>query len=255
LQIFEGMFNPEVQLNPWVIQYVLDIESPILSEDDIKRAKPTAPGMPKVGCIMSCIVRLPDFLRYNPELLYEIRQNYLAVQETSKILRDKFTAAAAAMMDPNPEINYQDPRIPKSLRSLVPMRMHAFYQRSYALYLALEIMLNGVLRAYEPENIVLASEADQMCGEIISLCHQAAMWKPMGAGWIPLCLVAAWSASMDAMRKTELSRTWNDLWHEYMPLSIGTASYNSYNSFDALRTLALRDKSLSPYDAPSFAYV
>ena len=241
-----------MQLNPWVIQYVLDIEQPILSEDELKKLGPTAPGRPQIGRTMSCIVRLPDFMRYNPELLYEIRENYTAVQETSKILRDKFTAAAAAMSEQNPEINYKDLKLPKAVMALIPMRMHAFYQRTYAIYLSLQVMLNGILRAYDPDDMLLMEESDQMCGEIISLCHQAAMWKPMGAGWIPLALVAAYSATMDPLRSLEVSRVWNDLWREYMPQAIGTASFHSYAAFDNLRSAAMRGRSLSPYSVASF---
>lgn len=253
MKIFESLFNPEVSLNPWVVQYVLDIESPIISDDDLRKVKPTGPGRPQIGRTMSCIVRLPDFMRYNPELLYEIRENYTAVQETTKILRDKFVAAAAAMLDPHPEVNYEGLKIPKPLMKLIPLRMHAFYQRTYAIYLALEIMLNGILRAYEPEDLLLIDESDHLCAEIISLCHQASIWKPMGAGWIPLCLVAAWSATTDMMRKTDLARVWNDLWSEYMPQPIEAACYYSYTSFDGLRAAAMRGRSLSPYSVVSFA--
>lgn len=220
------------------------MERPILSDEDMRHAKPTAPGRPQMGRTMSCIVRMPTFMHYDPTLLPEIQENYYAIQATSKILRDKYTAANLAVMDNNSLLNYQGLDVSKHLIPLLPQRLACFYQRIYAIYLALEILLNGVLRAYEPDDKQLLDENLFLAQEIVTLARAAERWKPVGAGWIPICLVAAWTGCTDFTMKTEIAQAWQDVWQDMMAQPITLAALSSQEYFDGLRMSALRGRSM-----------
>merc|ERR1711939_138659 len=243
--IFESIFNPEVQLNPWVKEWVMEQEKPLI--ENAETTKDT--GQPQAGRIMSCLVRLPEFMRYNPDTIWELRQNYQAVQATSKVMRERLSEAATAMKSGVPAAPpFKNPR---AMIRVAPMRIHAFYQRTFSILLALEIILNGLLRAYSPEDYVLEVENDQLTREIIDLSLEGSIWKPIGAGWVPVCLISAWGATMDPARKTQIEKVWDESWAEISHHSLPFAASSIGDTFVQLRLAAFRGKSMSPYRVPS----
>lgn len=223
----------------------MEMEKPLIEHGD----GPKNTGQPQVGRIMSCLVRLPDFMRYNPEILDEIKQNYAAVQGTSKVMHEKLVEAAAAMKNPSTDLSTL--HISRVMIKILPMRLHAFYQRTYAILLAVEILLNGVLRAYNPEDPILEEENQRLTREIIDLSLEGSMWKPIGAGWVPVCLISAWGATMDAARKKQIEKVWDESWLEITPQSLNVAASTIGDTFAALRLAAFRGSSFSPYDLDS----
>jgi hypothetical protein len=240
-QVFESIFNPEVQLNPWVKDWVMEMEKPLVEPGD-EGTKNN--GKPQVGRIMSCLVRLPEFMRYNPEILYEIQENYAAVQGTSKMIHEKFVEAAAAMKNPSAVLSTL--QISRMIVKILPMRLHAFYQRTYAILLAVEILLNGILRAYTPDDHILEEENNRLTRTIIDLSLEGSIWKPIGAGWVPVCLISAWGSTMDPMRKKQIEKVWDESWKEITPTSLNVAASTIGETFDQLRLAAFRGSSYSP---------
>ena len=72
---------------------------------------------------------------------------------------------------------------------------HCRIQTAYAILSTLAVLLNGLLRAFDPWNASLMSESVFLCDEITAQAERASCYRPVGAGYIPLCLVVAWAAS------------------------------------------------------------
>lgn len=225
----------------------MEMEKPLIEHGD----GPKNTGQPQVGRIMSCLVRLPDFMRYNPEILDEIKQNYSAVQGTSNAMHEKLLEAASAMKNPSTDLSTL--QISRVMVKILPMRLHAFYQRTYAILLAVEILINGILRAYEPEDQKLEEENQRLTRDIIDLSLEGSMWKPIGAGWVPVCLISAWGATMDPARRKQIEKVWDESWLEITPQSLNVSAASIGDTFAQLRMAAFRGTSLSlsPYDLDS----
>jgi hypothetical protein len=230
LKIFESMVEPTTQLNPWVRKFIVENEKPVVKDESGDERAAGDQGRSQVGRIMACLVRIPDFLRYNPELQDEIRSTYENVQATSKKLHERLVAAAAAMMKPDPDLDSVKPtfRVPR-------LRMHAFYHRMYALVLCFEVMLNGILRGYNPEDVVLEKESLHISQEIINLTLEASFWRPIGAAIIPVCLMSAWAATTDIARRAQLERVWCECWTDLPERQLAVSAVPMATVFDRLR--------------------
>jgi hypothetical protein len=67
----------------------------------------------------------------------------------------------------------------------------------YGIQLAISMILNAILRALDPNRTTLREESTAIASEILSLAKRESQHRPLGASYIPLCLVAAWGATED----------------------------------------------------------
>ncbi len=68
----------------------------------------------------------------------------------------------------------------------------------YGFGLTMSILLNTILRAYDPKDANLVDEPNHLAHEIIALAEQqASIYRPLGAAYMLLCLMSAWTASAD----------------------------------------------------------
>lgn len=92
------------------------------------------------------------------------------------------------------------------LQGLVPdmnaIKTRSVLQLTYGIVLVLAAVINALLAIFEPHDTLLPLEAREFCTEIIALAKIAAPYRPLGASWVPSCLVGAWATTNDpAMRK------------------------------------------------------
>ncbi|KAH7248624.1 uncharacterized protein BKA55DRAFT_728726 [Fusarium redolens] len=64
-----------------------------------------------------------------------------------------------------------------------------------AILLTAAIVLNRILRAIYPDDSVLLLEASTLANELITLAKMASHHRPLGASYIPPCLVAVWATT------------------------------------------------------------
>lgn len=70
-------------------------------------------------------------------------------------------------------------------------------QAGHSLTLSSLSILNALLRAYNPENPALREETTSYCEKILHEAKVASCYRPLGAGYIALCLVVALATSDD----------------------------------------------------------
>lgn len=69
------------------------------------------------------------------------------------------------------------------------------YQVSVGLLMGCALIYNGYLRAFGMDDGSMAEEANAMTDDAIKLAHDAAQYRPLGASFIPLCLIPGWAAA------------------------------------------------------------
>ncbi|THC92728.1 hypothetical protein EYZ11_007805 [Aspergillus tanneri] len=73
----------------------------------------------------------------------------------------------------------------------------------YGMLLAFAIILNRMLREFDPDDVVILQNSGCLFDQLMSLAHEACRHRPIGASYMPLCLVAAWAASTDASQRVQ----------------------------------------------------
>lgn len=230
--MFESLVDPTVKLNPWLRKVVLENEQPIVEDDSPGTSIPMngQNNRSKVGRLMSSVIRIPEYLQYNPKLLDEIILDHRDMQKTCIMLREKMYEIAP---DSRNEAYLDLPKLPRT--KINPKRLYSFYQRMYGVFLSFEVMLNGILQAYIPGDTMLAARSSAICRELRDLSSAASDLRPLGAGWIPMCLVSAWAATSDARSKTLLEQTWAECWGAYSRQDLPACGKQSETLYKRLR--------------------
>ncbi|KAF2802325.1 uncharacterized protein BDZ99DRAFT_455114 [Mytilinidion resinicola] len=81
----------------------------------------------------------------------------------------------------------------------LPGKFHAQAQALYGTIAALTVILNAALRAFDPYDVALGEDAAMFHRDILLLAEEANPYRPLAAGYMPLCLVSLWGASTDAV--------------------------------------------------------
>ncbi|KAF5562704.1 hypothetical protein FNAPI_3023 [Fusarium napiforme] len=68
-------------------------------------------------------------------------------------------------------------------------------QITEAILLAAALALNSILRATYPDDSVLLLEASTLANELIALAKGVSQYRPLGASYIPPCLLVAWATT------------------------------------------------------------
>ncbi|RDW69802.1 hypothetical protein BP6252_08822 [Coleophoma cylindrospora] len=178
--LFEALINPRIcfSAEDWDLLVANDFKEP---NDESQ--------------MIRCLAHLPRLMDRGKtalrehtgvqHVIMETRKYYGMLKVITQNLKSVLDAIHKAQVDgtsPSPEL------LPKA---------HAWYQRSHGLALGICIIFNCVLRALEPNDIELDIEAQSFCDNILVLADEAAIYRPLGASYVPICLFAAWCGSKD----------------------------------------------------------
>lgn len=175
LQLFEGLFNEKIELDPddWIslVGNELDQNFP---EGQLMRYLAHVPNMlrrARAATNESQVAALRDEL--NP--LYKASQKLL--------LQLHKQWAEGSSLDSN-----------NALKNVI---LHAYYQRAYGIGLLIVTILNWILRAFTPpfDAIELIADSTSLVAQSLKLAQVAKIYRPLGAGYILVILSAAWLAA------------------------------------------------------------
>lgn len=157
-------------------------------------------GVSYEGQMMRCLARYPDLMRRGryickgkdgyPELLEELSANHRTLKGILADLQRRLVEAEGYFIDSG---NLQS--------TAAAEQIHSHYQRSYGLCLAVCIIsscvLNAVVDDVEDTTPQRISESTYFSKEILALAEGASIYRPIGATYVRLCLVAAWVGTTD----------------------------------------------------------
>jgi hypothetical protein len=81
---------------------------------------------------------------------------------------------------------------------------HVRYEQSYDVLMALALILNSIMRVYDPDDITLAGECMIFCARLIAQAKEKMAFMPFGGSYIPICLVSVWAATEDPSQRAEV---------------------------------------------------
>ncbi|KAA8642880.1 uncharacterized protein ATNIH1004_009639 [Aspergillus tanneri] len=182
IAIFESTFNPNIQLEPWLGKLAERIFS-----TRPQRMHPYPSLHLQNFANISTYVREPEFHVFEIESAYK---TMLVDLPKLRRLVDKTTGeiAAAEAVGSSP---------------ITLLRLLTRYQAMYGMLLAFAIILNRMLREFDPDDVVILQNSGCLFDQLMSLAHEACRHRPIGASYMPLCLVAAWAASTDASQRVQ----------------------------------------------------
>jgi hypothetical protein len=181
------MSNPNVRLDPWLWR-----------QPTIFGPKPR-PGSENLKGIQSLnmpnLSKFPDFIRDPESHVFEMQSSY------ARMLVECAQMKKLLAMFPKPV----SPCFSHVIGLQYPtQQLHSRYQVVYGMLLTLAMMLNTILRAFDPDDVILIQESVTLPVDIITLARYAVPYRPLGASYIPLCLVAAWAATDNPLERVEV---------------------------------------------------
>lgn len=173
-QILEAIFNPRIRLSPWFSKLKARAYGPAASIASTARNY--------ISLELKSLVHIPDLIRepfeHKDEIVIAYERMRLEIPLLKRGLGVADALASESQTDATTKIRIQ-------------------YQVSYGLLLGCALMFNGYLRAFGADDGSMVEESDMMANEAIKLAHAASQYRPLGASFIPLCLIPAWAASDD----------------------------------------------------------
>lgn len=153
---------------------------------------------------MRCLARVPDLMQRG-RVAFEGAGTISELWEESKSVYDAMKVVLEHMRD-----RYMIQPGNRVFPLVAPSKLHCHYQRTYGLALAVSIILNCVLRAFDAEDTTLGIEAAQWSEDIIALAEDATIYRPIAASYMIICLIAAWGGSAEETMKLKAIRKLRD---------------------------------------------
>lgn len=186
---------------------------------------------------MHCLARVSDLLRRGRDALQEGRSNRELWQEAMIL----YNAMKLTLKELHARLeNWTAGEACRS--ALVAMKTRAHYLRTYALGLATSILLNCVLSGFYTEAVSLGIEAQQFSHEIIALSVQVAMFRPLAASYMTLCLITAWGVAADAATKMQAENLLRDYLQDFSHEEVVIPTTELANVFRRLRLMDIMPK-------------
>ncbi|KAM0264950.1 hypothetical protein ACHAQJ_000466 [Trichoderma viride] len=172
--VLEAIFNPKIRLSPWFLQF------------KSRAFGPPAPITHNAQRMMSLQLRnlahIPDLIREPIKYINDITTSYQRMRIEIPLLKGSLQLADALASE-SPTDGYTKTRLQ--------------YQVLMGLLLGCALLFNGYLRASGADDGYMVDEANTMANDAITLAHNASPYRPLGASFIPLCLIPAWAATDD----------------------------------------------------------
>lgn len=120
------------------------------------------------------------------------------------------------------------------------LSIHVPVMRLYAscLLLALAILLNDILRAFDPYDDLLVDESAFFVSELMVLAEEVTLAIPLGAAYMPVCLIAVWATTEDASTQARVE----DLLIEYQAAALDRSRWFDTATWTKNRLRRLRFK-------------
>ncbi|KAJ5095007.1 hypothetical protein N7532_007298 [Penicillium argentinense] len=171
--ILEAIVNPRIKMDAKFFQLVSDLTQ--------STQLPPNNRIPRSTTKLPTIAKFPQWIRnLTSEDIPEIASAYLRIRNDAHQMREYLD---------------QWPVTERCVFSSLFVMQRSRYQAGYTILITLGLMLNSLLRAFDPGNDVLLMEATFYCDEIVLEAELASCYRPLGAAYIALCLVVAWAAA------------------------------------------------------------
>ncbi|KAM5445095.1 hypothetical protein MaudCBS49596_007866 [Microsporum audouinii] len=196
--IFEGLLNQKIQFTAE--------EWKVLVENHLD-------GVTPEGRMMRCVAKVPSLLRRARKIRTDggtdetLLADAMAAYQTAKGAADELrTKYKNAQFPSKGEFSFKDPIV----------MAHSFYQRSFGLSLTVVIICSCVVTGIDPGNTEIV-EPSVYIDEILEIAGSATIYRPLGASFVPLCLMMAWVGTGDRATRNTIEAALKEYEQDYAP--------------------------------------
>ncbi|KAH6853191.1 hypothetical protein B0I37DRAFT_358733 [Chaetomium sp. MPI-CAGE-AT-0009] len=190
----ESIYNPKIKPGPW-FRRVVENFAPYGTTS-------SANGGPGPVTSVLTLVRLVEFVRDPRGDIADIVIGYdTMLRETSQArdnLRTMFGTQSGS------DSSSDGLSLPSSPGGPRMERIQLLCQAQYAVLLAATMLVNSLLCAMLPDNAELAGQVEEYPDELVALNEQTAKYRPVGAGFMPTCLLMASAATTNPVHLDKL---------------------------------------------------
>ncbi|CEL00471.1 hypothetical protein ASPCAL00071 [Aspergillus calidoustus] len=217
--LFEGIFNPNIQFSAE--------EWKELVENELDTGTPE-------GTMLAHLARIPD-------ILDRVRTNtngYVGLLELQTELKELYTKTRAICNDFATELAAIEANKSTNPSKLPPTILHAHVQRMYGLCIAITLYMNYVLVAIRTVDHSLATDATFLAFEMLNIAEKAAKYRPFGAAYVTIGLLAALMTVNNEALKTLLKASIIDYQHDFRQPHLDRLTMeDKFQWLDPFRTL------------------
>jgi hypothetical protein len=145
------------------------------------------------------IARIGEFLRYPKLHLMEMASFYRQLLVDCRKVRlrlDQLTELTLQLQNP--------------LQSYPIVKQHTAYQAAYGMANTFALIIGSILRIFDPSDYALVEDSERISEDVMELAENASQYRPVGSGYMPVCLIAAWAATYGTPKQAKVENTLQD---------------------------------------------
>jgi hypothetical protein len=176
--LLQSIANPKIILDEWFWKLI----------DLYSNKNPTSALQ---SLTMENLAKYNKFIREPENHIEAIKAAYQCLQEESLVMTAKNDAIVSS----------HDPAVLSVSRSIMVC---------HGIILCLAIVLNRILSILDPADQILIDQGSAYRDQAILLSQQVQHMRPLGAAFVPLCLVACWASTTDPEFRSRVAAILND---------------------------------------------
>jgi hypothetical protein len=163
-------------------------------------------GGPGPATSIMTLVRLVEFVRDPRGDIGDIVLGYDTMLRETEQARKNLDTMFGTSSQPGSDSSTDGLSVPSSPGSSANIdRVQLLCQAQYAVLLAATMLVNSLLGAMLPDNAELTGQVAEYPDELVVLNEQTAKYRPVGAGFMPTCLLMASAATTDPVHLDKLN--------------------------------------------------
>ncbi|KAJ5316828.1 hypothetical protein N7508_001336 [Penicillium antarcticum] len=177
--LFEGLYNEKIDLSP------LEWESLVQSDYDA--------NLPE-GRMMLCLTKAPTLIKRG-KIALRTGQDLTQIKSEIEPLYSQCKEILSELKTRKTEFEASYP-VTSSPTTMAKM-LKAHYLRTYGLGLTISAFFNCMVQSLNLDDPTFAIESTSLVEETLVHAEESHVYRPVGAGYVILCLYAAWAATTD----------------------------------------------------------
>ncbi|KAJ5843857.1 hypothetical protein EN45_093460 [Penicillium chrysogenum] len=196
--LFEGLYNEAIDLSPE--------EWDALVENDYDQNQPEAQ-------ILRCLARAPVLMKRgrrairDGEDLTPLTMEVRPIYEKCKLILAQLKART---------VEYETSELSTMTENFMARILRAHYLRTHGIGLAITIVFNCILQALDPSDYSCIIESKSLVIETLVHAQESNVYRPVGAGYVIMCLSAAWAVTADPQLRLIVEATFIDYREDFV---------------------------------------
>ncbi|KAJ5515671.1 transcriptional regulator family: Fungal Specific TF, partial [Penicillium freii] len=177
--LFEGLYNDAIDLTPE--------EWDALVNNDFDQDQPS-------GQILRCLARAPVLIKRGKQAIRDgedltpLTMEARPIYEKCKLLLGELKART---------VDFETSELSTMPETFMARILRAHYLRTHGIGLAITTFFNCILQALDPGDYACMIESRSLVEDTLIHAQKANMYRPVGAGYVIMCLSAAWAVTAD----------------------------------------------------------